>query len=182
MPDEYTPIETNADRRRGAMTKANENIKEILGIEGTWANQLSQRANWKTIAKEAFSYLTNVVIPHGADEIGNFLYSGTGSGYWPGQGRGNAPIEPVMQPLEVPSASFTPTADANTPVSFDSTPAPSDHAHLYGVGQTPSHQPSAPDERPASLACGTAESDSFDKHVALYGVSYTRDQSHDMGR
>jgi hypothetical protein len=56
-------------------------------------DHLRHRLNPKTILKEAFSHFTDKVLPHGADEVGNLLFSGSAYLPWPGKG-GPAPIAP----------------------------------------------------------------------------------------
>ncbi len=77
-------------------------------------DHLKHRLNPKTIAKEAFNHLTDKTFPHGADEVGNVLFSG--SAYLPRPAvSGPAPIE-------------APAAEAATPEAAGS----DNHASLYG--------------------------------------------------
>lgn len=77
---DYTPIKTNADRRAEAVSHANDNVKEVLGVEGNWGDHLKHRLSLKTIIKEVLNTITDRIIPQGRNEITNALFSQPGEG------------------------------------------------------------------------------------------------------
>jgi hypothetical protein len=78
------------------------------------AQHLKHRLNPMTIAKEVYRHLTEKVLPHGANEVGNMLMSG--SAYLPWPGSNGPPPEPTPE--------IEPPVKQN---EFDF------HAALYGV-------------------------------------------------
>lgn len=86
---DYVPIETNAERRAKKVQNA---VKAIDNAIDRADAHLTHRLSLKTIGKEVFAHFTDKVIPHGADEIGNVLFSGSAYLPWPGQG-GPKPIQ-----------------------------------------------------------------------------------------
>jgi len=59
------------------------------------SDRLKHRLNPKTIAKEVFAGFTDKILPQGADELGNWLY--TGSPYLPWPGKGQLPPVPMPE-------------------------------------------------------------------------------------
>ncbi len=67
-------------------------------------DHLKHRLNPKTIGREVYAHLTEKTIPHGQDELGNILFSGSAYLPWPGKG-GPEPIaaphvEAAVEPVE----------------------------------------------------------------------------------
>jgi hypothetical protein len=77
---------------------------------------LKHRLNPKTVLKEVYNHLCHKTLPHGADEVGNLLFSGSAYLPWPGS---NGP-QPLDAPAETPE-------EPKPPDSFEA------HAALYVV-------------------------------------------------
>jgi len=66
-------------------------------------DHIKHRLNPKTVAKEALAGLTDKIIPQGADELGNVLFSGNAYLPWPGKGH----LPPVPEPEAPAEMSYT---------------------------------------------------------------------------
>lgn len=127
MPGDYMPAKTNAERRAEQF----ENIKDVVADAAQGAKEhLKHRLSPRTIIKEIFNHVTDKVIPHGADEIGNVLFSGSAYLPWPGEG-GPKPIEAPA----VEESIYSPTAVAPTIQPMEGS------ANPYMTG---SYEPQAP--------------------------------------
>jgi hypothetical protein len=117
----YTPIETKADRREAMLDGLIDGTKQFV----------------KTVAYETYEHIADKVIPQGADEVANVLYTGSAYLPWPGQGKApdRTPDEvgvhgPATSPVQIEAP--TQGGDLAAYMSGDYSSPQIDHNSLYG--------------------------------------------------
>jgi hypothetical protein len=81
---------------------SSENSREASTDAGGIVAHLKHRLSFKTIIKEVLAGITDKLIPQGADELGNVVFSG--SAYLPWPGKGHFPASPPPEQSNVEPA------------------------------------------------------------------------------
>src|SRR4051794_33172364 len=87
----YQPIKTKAERRAERVENFVKAVDDVIDRADA---HLNHRLSLKTIAKEVVAGFTDKIIPQGADELGNMLFSGSAYLPWPGPGN----LQPIPAP------------------------------------------------------------------------------------